>query len=352
MDSIHDRPALERFRRRHRVDPHALRAFRNAFLKHHRSAEEASRSLPGPAGEAALRELRFHHLELESRHDSAQDGASRLILRTDAGRRIEAVVLRIATGRTALCVSSQVGCAAACVFCATGRMGLRANLSAAEIVDQLALANRLLAPEGRRVRNVVFMGMGEPLHNEDALHEALALLTASDAFAHPDSRLLVSTVGVPDAMVRLAERFPRVRLAVSLHAARPEVRRALVPMQERHPIDDLRAAIARVAELQEGLQVMIEHVLLRGVNDGPEDAAALIGFCRGLPVHVNLIPYNAVDDVELAGTPRAEQREFAQRLKSSGLKTTVRHSLGADIAAACGQLVRREELRPPRGAPA
>jgi len=229
-------------------------------------------------------------------------------------------------------------------------MGLRANLSAAEIVDQLAVANRLLASEDRRVRNIVFMGMGEPLHNETGVHEALHLLTASESFAHADSRILVSTVGVPDAMVRLVQRFPRVRLALSLHAARPEVREKIVPMEGRHPIGELRDAIAEVAALQnagrsgEGPAVMLECVMLRGVNDGPEDADAIVRFCRGLPVHINLIPYNAVDGVDLRGTDRPGQRAFAQRLKDAGFKVTVRYSLGQDIAAACGQLVRREEL--------
>lgn len=351
MDSIYDGPALERFRRRHRLDPHALRRFRNTFLKRIGTPEEAAAELSPEVAAAVIRELRFHHLQVVARHDSDQDGATRLILRTDQDRRIEAVILRIATGRTTLCVSSQVGCAAACTFCATGRMGLRANLRAAEIVDQLAIANALLKGEDRRIRNIVFMGMGEPLHNEEEVFAALALLTASESFAHADSRILVSTVGVPGAMVRLAERFPRVRLAVSLHAARAEVRARIVPMEGRHPLGELRAAIARAAALQasaragSGPAVMLEFVMLRGVNDAPEDADAIVAFSRGLPVHINLIPYNAIDGAALEGTDRPGQRAFAQRLKDAGLKVTVRYSLGQDIAAACGQLVRREEQR-------
>src|SRR5262249_54073406 len=153
-------------------------------------------------------ELEFHPLELASRHDSARDGASKLVFRTRQGPLIESVILRMTTGRTALCVSTQVGCAANCDFCATGKMGIARNLSAAEIVDQLVQANELLAAENRSVRNLVLMGMGEPFHNEDQVYAALDLLADPACFHLNLKRVLVSTVGIPEAMVRCARRFP------------------------------------------------------------------------------------------------------------------------------------------------
>ena len=347
MASIHDDDAVEAFRRRHRLDPQRIKRFRNAFYKARRSAEDAVMELPPPVRDDASNSFAFHTLELESAHDSRDDGATKLIFRTADGLRIESVILRIKTGRTSLCISSQVGCRAACSFCATGRMGIQRDLTPDEIVDQVLLANRRLEAEGRSVRNIVFMGMGEPLHNPTALHAALDALSSPHRFHHPPSRILVSTVGVPHEMRRLPRLFPDVRLALSLHAASQDVRERIVPLARRHHVDELRDVVAEVAT--PGREVMIEYILLAGINDRDEDVGALLAWCDGLPVHINLIPYNAIDGVELTGTPSARSAEIARSLRAqSGLPVTTRYSLGADIAAACGQLVRRENRRPRR----
>ena len=176
MTSIHDADALEALRGQYRVDPNHLRLVRNAFYKKHHTAEEALQPLPEPQRVTFGKEVAFHALELRSRHDSQRDGASKLLFRTARGHPIETVILRINSGRTSLCVSSQVGCAAHCAFCATGYMGIAHNLDRDEILDQVVQANQLLRPEGRAVRNVVFMGMGEPLHNEAAVYAAIDVL--------------------------------------------------------------------------------------------------------------------------------------------------------------------------------
>jgi 23S rRNA (adenine2503-C2)-methyltransferase len=278
-------------------------------------------------------------LSLQLRRDSARDGATKLAFRTTDGSAIESVILRIATGRTSVCLSTQVGCAADCAFCATGRMGFVRNLTAAEIVGQVLETARLVRAEGRRLRNLVFMGMGEPLHNEAALGEALDALRDPARFNFPDRFIVVSTVGVPAAMVRFAKRFPAVNLALSLHSARPEVRREIVPLARKHSLTALRGALEEVAAIQ-GRPVMIEYLLLDGVTDTSADLIALPQFVTGLPVHVNLIPFNAVEDARgLRGTPEARRKEFAAALKHSGLKVTLRYSLGSDIDGACGQLI-------------
>ena len=337
--SIYDTRALEQLRRELRLDPQCVKRLRTALLK--RFADDRTALAEFPAAER----VEIHALAVESRHDSQTDGATKLLLRTDQGLLIEAVILRIATGRTTLCVSSQIGCAAACEFCATGKMGIAQNLSADEILDQVLHAGQLLAAEGRRLRNIVFMGMGEPFHNEEHLYRALESLTAPELFHHTPAKILVSTVGIPEAMVRCARRFPEVNLALSLHSVRREVRERLVPLARQYSLDQLRATLVQLNSLQKK-PVMIEYLLLTGVNDAAADARELVAWLAGLDVHVNLIPYNPIDGApQLSGTPRAERDAFAGLLKQAGLKTTIRYSLGADVSAACGQLVRQENRR-------
>ena len=352
MFSIHDLPAVEAWRRRHKLDSYLVRRVRTLFCKKQRPAEVAVGELPAEVRADFLREVRFHALELESRHDSARDGATKLIFRTagDAssetgGLRLETVVLRIATGRTALCLSTQVGCAARCDFCATGKMAVTRDLSPAEILDQLVQANQLLAAEGRSVRNLVFMGMGEPFHNEDSLYAALDLLADPAVFNLSLRRVLISTVGIPAAMVHCAKRFPDVRMAVSLHSARQEVRERIMPIARRHDLTSLRSAIDEVAAVS-GRPVMIEYLLLHELTDRVDDARALVDYLRNLPVHINLIPYNSIAEApHLAGSDLSRREEFSRLLKTAGYTVTMRYSLGADIAAACGQLAREEHRR-------
>ena len=196
----------------------------------------------------------------------ALDGAaSKLLFRTADGNLVETVILRIASGRTSLCVSSQVGCAARCGFCATGQMGIAVNLTRDEILDQVIQANELLRPEGRSIRNVVFMGMGEPLHNEPAVVEALEVLLSPQCFDLPPGRVIVSTVGIPDALARCAARFPRLGLALSLHSARQDVRERLIPLARRYTLPMLRSVLEQVTG-QTGRRVMIEYLLLDGLQ--------------------------------------------------------------------------------------
>ncbi|MEZ6124689.1 MAG: 23S rRNA (adenine(2503)-C(2))-methyltransferase RlmN [Planctomycetaceae bacterium] len=337
--SIFDAAAVESLRKQLRLDPQRIRAFRNSLLK---------KFLPD---ETALQDVSdsdrwsMHCLELFRRCDSELDGASKLLFRTATGMLIEAVILRIATGRTTLCVSSQVGCAAACDFCATGRMGIAQNLSAAEILDQVLQAGQLLTHEQRRLQNIVFMGMGEPFHNETQLYAALEILTAPDQFDRTPGSILISTVGIPDAMLRCAEQFPRINLALSLHSARQDIRESMIPLAKKYPLAELKETLQQINRHQER-EVMLEYLMLAGRNDSPGDADALIEWAAGLQVHLNLIPFNAIDDApHLTATPPDKISEFANRLKAAGLKTTIRYSLGSDIAAACGQLVRRENRR-------
>jgi 23S rRNA (adenine2503-C2)-methyltransferase len=340
--SIYDSAAVDRLRAKLKFEPRRLRALRTAFFKKFLGVEAALEELPADVRGEFARRVEFHPLSVADARDSQLDGATKLVLRTPAGYSIEAVIMRTGTGRVSLCVSSQVGCAAACGFCATGQMGIAKSLSAAEILDQVVLAGERMNAEGRRVRNIVFMGMGEPFHNEEAVYEAVTALLAPEMFHHTPNRVLISTVGIPDAMIRCARRFPAVNLALSLHSVRPEVRERLIPLAARYPLQELRAAVRAVNRIQNST-LMIEYLMLAGVNDSPEDANELAAWMKGLDVHVNLIPYNPIESApHLQSTERPQRDAFAAILRNAGFITTIRYSLGADIAAACGQLVQRE----------
>jgi 23S rRNA (adenine2503-C2)-methyltransferase len=346
MNHIHDTAALEHLRRRLRIEPGHVRRLRNAFYKKHQTSAEALGQLPEPQRSVFSSEVAFHSLTRGSRHDSLRDGASKLLYRTAGGQLIESVILRIASGRTSLCVSSQVGCAVRCRFCSTGQMGMGLNLTSDEILDQVIQANRELRTESRSIRNVVFMGMGEPLLNETEVYKALEILVSPQCFNLSPAKVLVSTVGIPDAMIRCAERFPRVGMALSLHSARQSQRESLIPLARRYPLELLRKAMEQVTSIQRQ-PLMVEYLLLDGLNDTDQDLRELIVYLRGLRVHINVIPFNAIpEDTGLIGTGMERRRWFAAALSRAGFTTTVRYSLGSDIAAACGQLVRLETALP------
>lgn len=340
--SIYDIAAIDRLRSELKFEPRRLRALRTAYFKKSLGVEAALAELPAEVRSQFADRVEFHPLAVAESFDSQIDGATKLVLRTSAGYAIETVIMRTSTGRVSLCVSSQIGCAAACAFCATGQMGIAKNLSTAEMLDQIVLAGERMHAEGRHVRNIVFMGMGEPFHNEAAIYETVAALLAPELFHHTPSRILISTVGIPDAMIRCARRFPAVNIALSLHSVRQNVREQLIPLAAKYPLADLREAIARVNQI-ERCTMMVEYLMLAGLNDSVDDAHELAAWLTGLQVHVNLIPYNPIASMpQLRTTERPQRDAFATILRNAGFVTTIRYSLGADIAAACGQLVQQQ----------
>ncbi len=340
MVSIYDMDGVEELRRRNAVQPHRLKLFRTALFKNALSWNEALEALPENARHDFSHTLKFKSLKLAERHDSEIDGASKLVFQTSDHHLIESVILRPATGRTSLCISAQVGCACYCSFCATGQMGFTRNLTVDEILDQVVQASQIVKPEGRSIRNVVFMGMGEPLLNLENLFQSLEFLRAAPFFNYSGSRLMVSTVGIPHAIECFSLKFPDVQLAFSLHSARQEIREKLIPQARKYTLDMLRESLL---EASRNGKVMIEYLMLAGVNDGDADFRALENYLRDIPVHINIIPFNEYAGCNLRGTPQAERKAFADRLKAAGFDTTLRYSLGADIAAACGQLVQHKK---------
>jgi 23S rRNA (adenine2503-C2)-methyltransferase len=342
MTSIFDNEAIEALAARKRVDRHQLRLLRNGFFKQGKGPTEALALLEESTRTSLTNQIEFHAIEPAGQHDSDLDGASKYLFSTTEGHLIETVALRIVSGRITLCLSSQVGCGCDCRFCASGRMGLTRNLTTAEILDQLIQANLILGLQGERVRNLVFMGMGEPFHNERHLFDALKVLHSSACFDIAPRLITVSTVGIPASMRRFAHAFPKTNLALSLHSAHPETRRQLVPLAEKFPLQEIREALLEVTRVQQKT-VLIEYVMLEAINDSDDDITRLHRFLDGIPVHINLIPYNTIEGaLKLTGSDLVRRVAFATSLKRLGYKVTLRRSLGADIAAACGQLAHQD----------
>ena len=267
----------------------------------------------------------------------------------------ETVLLRPRATRFAVCVSTQIGCGVGCRFCATGNMGFQRNLSSWEILEQFLRAGwaaaKYVQPSPGRLpplRNVVFMGMGEPLHNASAVEQAIELLSDPQWFGLSMRSITLSTAGVPAKMVAMASRFPKLRIALSLHSADHEKRRFLVPRAVAD-LEVLRDAIRRINSIQNDT-VWIEVALIDGINDAAEDARMLIDFCRDLIVEVNVIPYNDTSHASVgsglhatAGIMRAPTPErvdaFIAKVRKAGIFTTHRKTLGESIQAACGQLI-------------
>jgi 23S rRNA (adenine2503-C2)-methyltransferase len=235
------------------------------------------------------------------------------------------------------CISSQVGCAMGCVFCASGIAGLSRHMSAAEIVSQVLLGRRHLHGE-ERIRNVVLMGMGEPLHNYENVARALVLLTHPDGIALSRRRVTLSTSGLVPAIDRLGRDFGgQIALAVSLHAVTDAKRSSIMPVNRKHGLAELVACLRRYP-MPKRRRITIEYTLIRGVNDAPEDADRMVALLRDVPAKVNLIPMNPVPETPLSAPDLEAVRAFQQRLFSRGLSAFVRKQRGEDIDAACGQL--------------
>ena len=306
---------------------------------------DAMLDLPKP-----FREHLKHHFRIGSAATAhvarSSDGTRKLLIRLADGEAIESVVIpsrememtpagEKLNQRITLCMSSQAGCAMACEFCATARMGLHRNLGVGEIVSQVFLARHELDAD-EHLTNYVFMGMGEPLANYQRLVKALIIMTSEWGMGISPRRITVSTVGLVPMMERLLTEIP-VRIAVSLHATTDELRDRLAPINKRYPLQVLLDACKRLP-LKQRERITFEYVMLRGVNDSPDDARRLVKLLGPLRGKVNLIFFNAFEGSGFATSPRDAVEDFQAILRKGNLTATIRESRGLDIAAACGQL--------------
>jgi 23S rRNA (adenine2503-C2)-methyltransferase len=270
---------------------------------------------------------------------NSSDGQTvKTLLKLQDGKFIEAVLMRY-ENRNTLCISSQVGCAMGCVFCATGQMGFKRNLSSGEIVAQVIYYAGVLNGEGEVVTNVVLMGMGEPFHNYDNTLAAIDRLNDPEGYNLGARRFTISTVGLVPAIRRFAAEKRQINLAISLHAADDALRTSMLPVNKRYSIDEVFSACREYVAIT-GRRVSFEWALINEVNDTPEQAYLLAKKLKGLLCHVNAIPLNPTRGYPGQATTRARAEVFKQILSTSGIPCTIRLRRGVDIQAGCGQLAK------------
>ncbi|HXM37405.1 MAG TPA: 23S rRNA (adenine(2503)-C(2))-methyltransferase RlmN [Gemmatimonadales bacterium] len=285
--------------------------------------------LPAPLRAALTEAFPLPRLALRT-HQVSSDGTEKFLWILDDGEAIESVLIPEGKRRT-LCISSQAGCALGCVFCATGRMGFRRNLSAGEIAAQVR--EMLLRDAAKKPTNVVFMGMGEPLLNWEAVDAALTILNHPEGFGIGARHITVSTVGILPSLAKFARRPEQFRLAVSLHAPSPALRRELMPIEKKYTLPQLMEALRQFRR-----RVTLEYVLIGGKNDSLETADQLAKLAGPLAALVNLLPLHPGGAPDLTPSTRAQMLAFERRLKQRGVEAVLRRSRGLDISAACGQL--------------
>jgi 23S rRNA (adenine2503-C2)-methyltransferase len=285
------------------------------------------------------REFRITSLKTVAVSQADDGRTTKTLYELDGGHSVESVVMRY-TDRSTLCISSQAGCPIGCPFCATGKFPFGRNLKAHEIVEQAVDAVRILAAEGRRLSHIVFMGMGEPMANYLAVIESVRRFSDPELLGISPRRIVVSTSGLIPRIEQLGTEKLAVTLAISLHAARDELRDVLVPINRKYPVADLVSSAQAFAD-KTGRRVSYEWVLLAGVNDTERDAKELGRLLRGKLAHVNLIPFNPVDDTPYHAPDRPGVRRFKELVEAQGLNVTVRDTRGREADAACGQLHER-----------
>jgi len=334
--------SLERWFRERGEPAFRARQVRDAVWRTGAPGPEAISTLPGPLRAELAASFRWDTVATTVMADADNGMTMKALHHLDDGVVVESVVIHYPAGpgrreRNTLCVSSQAGCAVGCPFCATGELGFGRDLLTSEIVDQVRAGVRRLAALGRRVTNVVFMGMGEPLLNLDRVLQAVEALNDPARLGLGARHITISTSGVVPGIRRLTSLGPQFTLAVSLHAARDPLRDVLVPLNRRWPVAEVVAA-AREHAAVTGRRISYEVTMISGVNDTDLDADAIIGLLRGDLAHVNLIPMNPVAHTPWTASPMAVIERFAARLRAAGIQATIRRNRGQEVGAACGQL--------------
>jgi 23S rRNA (adenine2503-C2)-methyltransferase len=303
------------------------------------ASPEAFSNLPKSLRAKMDENLRFDVLEPTLKLDSTDGQTRKTLFRLPDGRQIEAVLMRYDRRRT-LCISTQVGCAMGCTFCATGQMGFTRHLSSGEIIAQVMYYARLLQEEEQAVTNVVLMGMGEPFHNYDNTMQAIDRLNDPEGYNFGARRFTISTSGLVPAIRQFAEEKRQVNLAVSLHATENDKRGAMMPVNKRYKIEELIQACREYVK-KTGRRITFEWALIHEVNDTPEEARKLAVLLKGLLCHVNAIPLNPTTGYDGQATTKERAAAFKEILEQNGIPCTIRMRRGIDIQAGCGQLASR-----------
>jgi 23S rRNA (adenine2503-C2)-methyltransferase len=317
----------------------ALQVWRGIYQNFWQKLEDFT-TLPRHLREHLIAEFSFCSL-LPVKSLNSQDGeTTKVLFQLPDNLAIETVLMLYDERRT-LCISTQAGCAMGCVFCATGQMGFKRNLTSGEIVEQVLYFARLLNLRSERVTNVVVMGMGEPFHNYNATLAAIDRLNDSQGFDLGARRFTISTVGLIPKIRQFADEKRQVNLAISLHAANDLLRATMLPIDKKYQIGELIEACRYYVE-QTGRRITFEWALIQDVNDSPEDARQLFQLIKGILCHVNVIPLNPTSQYSGQATTRQRAEAFCQELETAGIPCTIRLRRGIDIHAGCGQLASGE----------
>lgn len=289
--------------------------------------------LSAPLREKLSQTALLTNMKIKKVQVSAKDGTRKYLFQLMDGKTVETVLMKYGYG-SSICISSQVGCAMGCNFCASGIGGMERNLTAGEMLGQLLEVQR---ESGEKINHIVVMGTGEPFANYSNLAKFIHLVHEKEGLNIGLRNITVSTCGLISQIDRFARDFPQVNLAISLHAPTDELRSTMMPINDKYPLDDLLASCKKYIE-QTGRRITFEYALVEGVNDTTEMIDQLARKLRGMLCHVNLIPLNPVTESGLLGTKRKHAKDLQARLEAKGISATVRRELGADIDGACGQL--------------
>ena len=312
-------------------------AKKNVFARLIADWDEAT-DLPEKLRELLREKIRISDISLVNQKESVEKDTIKALFKTGDGFFIEAVLMKHDRNRRTVCVSSQVGCAMRCGFCATGKMGFARNLEAGEIVDQVLYFARLLKNKKEKVTNIVYMGMGEPFNNYDNVMESARILNDKDCFNLGARHIAISTCGIVPGIQRFAGENMQVNLAISLHAPDDETRAKIMPVSKAYPLSKLMPVITDYVKKSKR-KVMFEYILIAGINDSEKHAKELAALMRQNKLfHVNLIKYHSSDDSTFRAPTEARRKKFFDILKKNGVLATFRRSFGEDISGACGQL--------------
>ncbi len=306
------------------------------FLDLIKDWEEAT-TLPQDLRQQLLKKFPIEELKAEKILTSKDNQTIKILFELKDGFKIESVLMRHKDGRNTVCVSSQVGCAMNCQFCATGQQGFKRNLSSSEIVEQILFFARLLRKEKTKIKNVVFMGMGEPFLNYANVLEAIKILNDKDGFNLGSRHISISTCGIVEGIKKLAKESLQVNLAISLHAPNNELRSKLMPINKAYSIEKVLKAVDDYIE-KTRRRVMFEYLMIDGVNDSPAKALELAKLLKKPLYFVNLISFNPIGHSEFKPSSGWKIKQFKETLEKAGINVTQRHRFGKEIKAACGQL--------------
>lgn len=343
--SIHDEAKVKEMLKENGFPTFRYAQIENAVYKNFVTDFQEIQTIPKKMRDLLDENFTFNTFEIDTQKTSENGQTTKMLFKTSKWEFIEAVIMRHKTWRNTLCVSCQVGCPMACTFCATWKLGLLRNLDAAEIIEQVYYAAELLNKEGEFLRNVVYMGMGEPFLNYENLKTSINFITHQKKIAIANRRVTVSTCGIVPGIEKFTKDFPQTSLAISLHAPNDEVRGSIMPVDHTWPLAKLMKSIDDYVAVT-NKRIFYEYIMINGVNDNIKLADELGQLLKWRLAHVNFIPYNAWEGTDSDGyqtTPRFIIEKFQKTLEKYWVVSTIRHTMWDDIDAACGQLANKKD---------